>query len=174
MHLFNLKAMQARMGRLTRNLMYGLILLPVVAAAVAYTIWHAVPQSTATMDHTAAVADQTATAVISAQTLAERFGLEITRIAVTAGGGIIDVRYRVLDKEKAGHVLDDPDNGLYLIVEESGVTLTQPGHAMKHNSELKNNMSYYTFYPNTQNVIQPGTPVAVAFGSVRVEPMAAQ
>lgn len=174
MHLFNLKVVQGRMGRWTRYVIYALILLPVVAVAVAYTAWRALPQTTTTTEQGLANIAQEQTTVISAQTLAERFGLQITRIAVSGGGGIIDLRYRVLDKDKAAHVLDDPDNGLYLIVEESGTTLVQPGKAMKHNSQLRNNMTYYSFYPNTQNVVQPGTPVAVAFGSVRVEPVVAQ
>ncbi|MEZ4679831.1 MAG: hypothetical protein R2932_36995 [Caldilineaceae bacterium] len=166
--IVNSKSIKAGVAHLTRYTVHILIVLPVVAALVIYGIWKALPQTSTQM------AASAPTAVISAKALEERFGLRITRIAVTGGGGIIDLRYRVLDKEKAAYVLDDPNNELYLVVEESGVTLMQPGKAMKHNSQLKNNMSYYTFYPNTQNVIQPGTPVAVAFGSLRVEPIVAQ
>ena len=166
--IVNPKIIQSGLAHLARYALYSLILLPFVAAILAYSIWTTVPPTAAPVEKPAEPT------LISAKTLEERFGLRITRIAVTAAGGIIDVRYQVLDREKAEFLLGDPDNPLFLIVEESGTTLQPSGHAMKHNSRIQDNANYYSFFPNTQNAIKSGTPVTVVFGSLRVEPVVAQ
>ena len=169
--LSNPKFIQTGVAHATRYIIHGLILLPVVAAILAYTIWNSLPQERQSAVQEAAVAPVT---VISAQTLAERFGLQMTLIAVTAGGGIVDVRYKILDKEKAAYLLDDADNPPTLFIEENGLTLKQAGRAMKHNAELKDNANYFMLYPNTQNAVRHGTPVSVVFGTLRLAPIASQ
>ncbi|MEZ4866171.1 MAG: hypothetical protein R3C14_32945 [Caldilineaceae bacterium] len=145
----------------------AMVLLPVVAVFFLYRIWSAPPASTT-------ASAQPTTTVVSAETLAERFGLQITLIGVTAGGGIVDLRYKILDKDKAEFMVGDPDNPPILIAEESGVTLTAPNQAMKHHSELVEGRTQYRFYPNTNNAVRPGSPVSVVIGSIRLESIIAQ
>ncbi|MEZ4621618.1 MAG: hypothetical protein R2867_39800 [Caldilineaceae bacterium] len=163
-----LAPMPSRTVRLAKFALQALVLLPFVAGFIAYRLW--IAQPVATTAETAA----TATSIISAATLEERFGVRVTLIAVTAAGGIVDLRYRVLDKNKAEFLLGDPSNTPKLISDERGITLLPPGHATKHGTRLENDTSYYTFYPNTQTAVEPGMPVSVVFGSVQLEPIVAQ
>ena len=147
--------------RYMKYALQALVLLPIVAGFFAYRLWIAPP----------AAPSEAVLTTVSAQMLEERFGLRVNLIAVTAGGGIIDLRYKVIDKDKAAFLLGDTHTMPSLVVEESGVTLTPPDHTMKHNSKLESGSSYFQFYPNTRNAVQPGNHVAIVIGSIRLEPM---
>src|SRR5262245_464958 len=43
---------------------------------------------------------------ISASELPDRLGVRLTRVAVTGGGGLLDLRFQVLDPEKAAAIHD--------------------------------------------------------------------
>lgn len=155
--------------RLLKYALQAMILLPVLAGVVIYQLWIAPP--TATETTTAA-----APTVISSATLKERFGVQMRLLGVTAAGGMIDLRYKVIDKEKAAFLVGEGSAPPQLIAEESGVTLSldESTHGMKHNTRLENGGIYFHFFPNRQNTIKPGSLVTVVFGSVRLEPMPAQ
>ena len=155
--------------RLTKAVVQALILmLPLVAGIIVYRIWFAQPS--VAPESEAAIVRST----ISAQTLEERFGIRVTLIAVTAGGGIVDFRYKVVDKDKAAFIVGEPENAPSLVSEQTGITIPPPNHTMKHNAELENGASYFIFYPNIRNAVRPGMPVSVAIGATQVEPIIAQ
>ena len=166
----NPRLVQTRTARLLKYGLQVLILLPVIAGFFAYRLW--TTQSAAPAQSVNETVTQTATTVISPKTLEERFGLRITLIAVTAGGGIIDFRYKVLDKKKAGFLLGD---GMpTLIGEATGITVLPPAHVMKHNAQIENGANYFMFYPNTRNAVKPGDHVSVVIGSIRLDPIIVQ
>ena len=146
------------------------IVVGVIAGFLAYHFWttpSAAPAKTLNETMT-----QAATTVISAKTLEDRFGIRVTLIAVTAGGGIIDFRYKILDKKKAGFLLGD---GMpTLIGEETGIAVAPPAHVMKHNAQMENGANYFMFYPNTRNAVKPGDRVSVVIGSIRLDPVIVQ
>jgi hypothetical protein len=113
------------------------------------------------------------TEFISATELEERYGLQVRLVGVTAGGGIIDFRLKVLDVEKARGFLQDPANLPRLIVAESG-------EALLGTEELDESVGWeedgilFILFSNSGGLIQPGTPVIVEFGDVRLEPIIAQ
>jgi hypothetical protein len=117
----------------------------------------------------------TAMDTISLSELEERHGIKITLLAVTAAGGIVDFRYKVVDAAKATTLLQDPANMPTLTVVDSGLTLnsTQMG---RHHSHMRTKQGAvpFGFYPNVRRAVKPGTKVLVAFGKVRVEPIVAQ
>ncbi|MEZ4866165.1 MAG: hypothetical protein R3C14_32915 [Caldilineaceae bacterium] len=153
----------------------ALVLLPVIAGFLLYRAWTA-PATDSSVALTGAVGqnEQSTVTIISAQTLEERFGLRVAMIAITGGGGIVDFRYRILDKDKAQFLLNDPNNAPVLTVEGSDIRLMPPSHASKHSARLENNKTYFNFYPNTQNALQPGSRVVVVMGSLRLEPIVVQ
>jgi hypothetical protein len=65
------------------------------------------------------------TAVISQGTLEEKYGLRVNLVALTAAGGMVDVRLKIVDGEKFKTLLADRNNFPTLYTEQ-GVTLTAP------------------------------------------------
>src|SRR5262245_10831493 len=67
---------------------------------------------------------------VSADGLPGRSGVRITQVAVTGGGGLVDLRFRVLDPDKA-HALHDPTTPPAVVDERSGLVLDRllMGHA---------------------------------------------
>ncbi|CAN5672654.1 hypothetical protein BH10CHL1_BH10CHL1_40140 [soil metagenome] len=161
-----------RIARLLRYGLQALILLPVIAGLFAYRLWtiQSVTPAQTIKESPAPIA----TTAISTKTLEERFGIRVTLIAVTASGGIVDFRYKIVDKTKAEFLLGDAHSMPSLLVERTGITLLPPNHVMKHNTQLENGRSYFQFYANTQNAVKPGDQIAVVIGSLRLEPIIAQ
>lgn len=110
---------------------------------------------------------------ISAATLEERFGLRIDRVAVTGSGGLVDLRFTVLDQRKARLVLPDPGHPPTLVAEETGQVLAAPHHGAMRSVRLRKDAACYVLYPNARNAVRPGTRVSVAFGEVRVKSVVA-
>ena len=114
------------------------------------------------------VAAQSSSAAVAVE---ERFGIRVVLIEVTAGGGMIDFRYLVVDPDKAVH-LREPENLPFLIAEDSGITIRVS--ALSDESDLEMERTYYLLYPNVRNAIKPGTKVTVVIGDLRLEHLTAQ
>jgi hypothetical protein len=111
--------------------------------------------------------------VVSPSDMEESYGIRVDLVAVTADGGLIDLRFTVLDKEKAGHVLHDADTLPELLVASSGAVLRAPQpHA--HKLQLVDGASYFLLFPNAGGAIQAGTPVSVVIDQIRLEALDAQ
>ncbi|NOT84738.1 MAG: hypothetical protein HOP02_08180 [Methylococcaceae bacterium] len=148
--------------------------LPVILAAIALLIGggyyynqHVLP--------TPPTMVQPITGYLSNEQLEAQYGIRITLIAVTAVGGIVDFRYKVVDPEKASNLLHDPANAPTLTAVDTGLTLS-PTHMGRHHNQMtmKRGAVPFTFYPNVRNAVKAGTPVSVAFGKIKVTPIAAQ
>jgi hypothetical protein len=109
--------------------------------------------------------------VITAKDLEERFGVQVTLIGVTAGGGLVDFRFKVTDPAKAEQLFEGHENMPFLIPQGSDIRLGMP---MFHSPRLETGRIYYFLYGNARGVVQPGTPVTVAFGNLHLEPIIAQ
>ena len=141
----------------------ALILLVLVAAVFAYRTWTG--RQTAT---TGPAAER-----ISAGELEERYGLRVRLIGVTAGGGMIDFRLKILDAQKARRFLQDPANLPRLVVTDSGTALMAP-EGIEDNIEWEEGGILFVLFPNSNGVIKPGTAVTVDFGGLQLEPILAQ
>lgn len=111
--------------------------------------------------------------VITAATLEARHGLRVTRVAVTGGGGLVDLRFTVLDPVKARPLLEGAGHELRLVVEKDGALLTAPHHGAMRNVRLARDAACFVLFPNVRGAVRPGTRVAVAFGEVRLQARAA-
>ncbi|NJD05334.1 MAG: hypothetical protein FIA97_02410 [Methylococcaceae bacterium] len=141
-------------------------------AAAGYFGWHRWSGSPSVPETKAPI---TAGDMISQADQEARYGIKITLIAVTGGGGIVDFRYQIADPQKAASLLNDPSNTPILTAVNSGLTLS-PTQMGRHHSQMgmKRGAIPFTFYPNVRGAVIPGAPVSVAFGKVRVEPILAQ
>ncbi|MFO1467942.1 MAG: hypothetical protein U1F35_16130 [Steroidobacteraceae bacterium] len=99
-------------------------------------------------------------------------GIQITHIGVTASGGLVDARFRVLDPAKANTLLGNSANAPVLISGDLP-PLMAPHHALKGGRYAKDQV-LIVLYPNMRQAVRPGTSVSVAFGPVRVGPVVAQ
>jgi len=105
---------------------------------------------------------------VSASGLAERSGVRLVRVAVTGGGGLLDLRYQVVDPNKAVAVHEEQTPPA-IIDERTGLVLNRllMGHA--HTGELKPAVSYYLVFENTGNWVRRGSKVTVLLGDAQVE-----
>jgi hypothetical protein len=110
---------------------------------------------------------------VSQSVLAEKYGIQILHVAVTAGGGMVDLRIRILDPEKARQIFKDPHQMPTLVAGDSGLMLNAPHH-MVGNVRLQKDAAGFILYPNARSAVKAGTPVSAVFGDVRVEPVIAQ
>ncbi len=81
---------------------------------------------TATVPGLSRTVDPARVPVVSAASLEDEYGLRLNLVAVTAAGGLVDVRFTVTDKDKALHVLHDAASMPELYVEASGAVLRAP------------------------------------------------
>jgi len=111
---------------------------------------------------------------ITATALERNHGIRITQLAVTGGGGLVDLRFTVLDPAKARSLLQDHGKPPRLVVEGSEAELQAPTHGAMRNVRLQKDAACFLLYPNARSAVHPGARVAVAFGDVRVEPLVAK
>jgi hypothetical protein len=119
-------------------------------------------------------AAQPAPVVIPVSQLEAQYGLHVNLIAVTAAGGMVDLRLKVLDAAKAGQLLKDRASMPVLFVADGGVTLKPSDETAEGELSLKDGQIGFTLFPNTGNAVKAGTPVSLVFGDMQVEPIIAQ
>lgn len=102
----------------------------------------------------------------------EETGIRITRIALVGGDGIVDVRFDVLDPDKAIEVHDD-DSPLVLIDETDGSIISVSFHGKHSGGTTKTGLNaaatYYLLFANSGGALEHGEKVSVALGDVRLE-----
>jgi hypothetical protein len=104
--------------------------------------------------------------------LEAQYGIQITQIGLTASGGLVDVRFKVLDAGKARALLGNPANTPMLIAGDKP-PLMAPHNALR-GAKFGPGQVFYILYPNLRNAIKPGVEVTVAMGEARLGPVTAQ
>ena len=92
------------------------------------------------------------------------WGIRIANVGVTADGGMVDLRYQVLDADKALG-LTDPE-GHPVMVDQASGTLIDRGGAHGHGASLRAGSTYYMLYLNPAGVLKPGSRVRLQIGEV--------
>jgi hypothetical protein len=111
--------------------------------------------------------------VLAAPTAAEiEHGLQIAQVGLTASGGLVDVRFKVLDAAKVRALLGDGAHAPMLIAGDKP-PLMAPHHALR-GARFTQGQIFYILYPNLRNAVQSGSEVVVALGDVRLGPVTAQ
>jgi hypothetical protein len=115
-----------------------------------------------------------AAAAITQSALEQQYGLHVNLVAVTAAGGLVDVRFKLVDGEKVKTLLQEPGNFPTLRVAGSPVTLSAPEEGRPEEITYEDGANLFLMYPNAGNLVKPGTLVTIVFGDLQVEPIVAK
>jgi hypothetical protein len=99
-------------------------------------------------------------------------GIQVAHVGLTAQGGLVDARFKVLDADKARKLLANPANAPVLIAGDTA-PLMAPHNALK-GARFSKGQIFYILYPNVRGAVKAGEPVTVAMGPVRLGPVKAQ
>ena len=144
-----------------RNVEHALLLGVVGLAATA-----AVPLTVAVLHHSPAKSVQ-ATPFVSPSGLVQRSGVRIVRVAVSGAGGLVDLRYQVVDSEKATSVHSTTTPPL-VIDERSGAVIDRLFMGHIHSQKPKVGLTYYLLFDNPGDVVRSGGLVTVQLGDARL------
>lgn len=97
----------------------------------------------------------------------ERYGVRIDLVGLSALGGLVELRFTVLDADKAVALFHDDTARPTLMVQPSGELLQPPAAA--HKMSMLNGASYFVLYANKGNAVRGGTAVSLAMGDVRLD-----
>ena len=113
------------------------------------------------------------TVMISQSALEEKYGLRVNLVAVTAAGGFVDVRLKIVDGEKLKLLLADKKNFPTLFTDQ-GVILNAPEETKSQNIQFISGGNLFIMYPNSGNAVVQDTPVTILLGNIAVEPINAR
>lgn len=102
-----------------------------------------------------------------AEALRDRWGVEPTLLALSAAGSMIDLRYRVIDAEKARPLLDRSVKPV-LIDEASGARLIVPEPPkvgmLRSSSPPREGLVHFVLFANPGKLLKAGASVTVEIG----------
>ncbi len=108
-----------------------------------------------------------------AREFSEKLGIEVTAVQLAVNGSRINLRYRVLDAERATEIFDSA-NRAYLL-DAAGRNLARPNSPVSEplrgesGQMLRAGRTYTYFFPNPGHVVKAGDTVTLAIGNYRVE-----
>jgi len=118
------------------------------------------PQASATRSDPASIA----AGMPSSAQIEDRFGIRFTSAAITAGNGMIQLRYQVLDPQKAVALHDMSP----VIIRSDGTVFDAPG--IPGHSHSKNTADAgragYVLLANTNGGVRPATLVTIKVGDI--------
>jgi len=105
--------------------------------------------------------------------LEEKWGVRVLSIRQTAGGYMLDFRYRVVDPEKALRLVSRKDKP-YLIDQATGSKFMVPsppkiGPLRQTSVKPLANRNYFILFANPGKYVKPGNKVTIVIGDFRVE-----
>jgi hypothetical protein len=158
-------ARSVRQARMARNGFLAGALLTVVVAGLVLWLPH---RSSGDARSGAAVPVDWARPAVTAAGLAERSGVKITQVAMTGGGGLVDLRYQVVDPDKAV-ALHDRRTPPALVDEETGLVVNQLFMDHSHQGPQQVGVKYYLVFNNPGNWVHRGSRVTVLLGDAEVQ-----
>ena len=105
--------------------------------------------------------------LVSSTDFQRRSGVRIVRVATTAAGGLVDLRYQVIDSSAADSI-HDPDTPPELVDERTHVVVDELFMGHSHHGQLKVAHTYYLIFNNPGNLLHAGTTVTVQLGAARI------
>ena len=105
---------------------------------------------------------------VSGADLVQKGGVRLVRLSVSGDGGLLDLRYQVIDPDKAAalHAAGTPPA---IVDESSGLVLDQLLMGHSHNGPMKPAVTYYLVFDNPGGWVHRGSRVAVLLGGVQVD-----
>jgi hypothetical protein len=112
--------------------------------------------------------------IIGVDRLAEEFGIALISLRPTGGGHMLDLRYRVVDPDKADAVLRMASRIDVMVVHRPSkvvahVPKTMLGKLRVKTANARPDRVYYVLFKNPHQTIQSGSRVDVHIGDLTVE-----
>lgn len=142
------------------------VVVAILAAAMALWLWNGTRHGARPAESN--VPTSWRRPVVTADGLVQRSGVKVTQIAVTGDGGLVDVRYRVVDPERAS-TLHDPATPPAVVDEDSGLVVHELFMNHAHTGPYEAGVTYYLVFNNPGNWVQHGSKVTVMLGDAQVE-----
>ena len=114
------------------------------------------------------------TSSVTREGMAACYGIDVNLVAVTAAGGLVELRYQVVDADKASPILHDEDLAPALVDEESGRTIVMSAPPHRHSGQLQLGATYFFLLANANNALHGGDEVTLVIGDARLEHIAVQ
>ena len=106
--------------------------------------------------------------VVTEGGLVDQSGVKIVYVAVTGGGGLIDLRYQVIDPDKA-NAIHDEQYPPTLVDETTGLVINSLLMGHSHTGTFNAGQTYYMIFENPGNIVQSGGRVSVLLGNAEVD-----
>ena len=108
----------------------------------------------------------------------ETAGIKIERIHPSAGGLMLDMRYRVVDAEKAKLAVKRGAQ-IYLVDQSSGTKLPVPdmakvGKLLQRPDQGEDGKIYWVFFSNPGAMVKPGARVTLVIDEIRIKDILVQ
>ena len=103
--------------------------------------------------------------VTSSSEVQQQYGIMVTQAAVSLLDGIVDVRIKVLDPDKAHQLLDYP---AAIFVDQQTLI---PAPYLHSHANIKPGQIYVMFFPTQKNTVRRGSEISLVFDNLRVEPV---
>lgn len=106
--------------------------------------------------------------VVSELGLIEKTGVRVVRVATAGGGGLLDLRFQVLDPDKAAaiHDLETPPA---ILDETTGLLVHELYMGHSHTARFKTAVTYYLVFENPGDLVRRGSVVSVLLGDAQIE-----
>lgn len=128
-----------------------------VLVAGALTTWRWVVRAPA--------AETTGPSAVARADFLEETGIRIVRVSVTGGGGLLDLRYQVIDPDKAAVVhASTPE----LVDDGSGRVIDTLFMGHEHGGDPKAGYTYPLLFVNEHGALASGDAVSVVIGAARL------
>jgi hypothetical protein len=103
----------------------------------------------------------------------DTWGIQVKSLRRTAAGRMLDFRFKVLDPDKAAHLLKREDKP-YLLDQASGKKLMVPsmpkiGPLRPTAVKPEANRVYFILFANPQELVKRGSLVSILIGNIRIE-----
>ena len=145
-----------------------LALVLIVGMSLATTQWDAILNQIPLHEHVGTLAQVCSTPLTSLDELKQKYGIEVSLVVISEMGGIVDVRLKIVDPDKAHALLV---NQAALLVNQQSLILAPHLH---NHYKLKPDKLYFMFFSSQRNAIHTGSSVSLVFGRTRVAPIIVQ
>ncbi len=135
-------------------------LILVVSGFVGYQFYHARQQAVNAEQEAERQAE-------AANAIADWWGLRVVRVAPLAEGGMVELRFQVVDPDKVAFIFDALENVPKLVDEDSGIEIKAAN--LPHSHNVPAGLYEYIIYTNTQGAVKPGDLVSIVVGDLRLE-----
>ena len=126
--------------------------------------------NTASSATNAAIADSSA---ITADQLEQQYGVRLDVLGLLASGGLLELKFQVLDADKAA-ALFGPTKDMPVLAVEGSTQVLQSASGMKHHFEILDGATYFFLYTNVANAVHEGSQVAFVIDDVRIPHLVVQ